>query len=77
MVDLSVLATSALLLGGSVLVIAQVDGQRPVVPALAAPLAPAAAPVETRVATAPAPGLAPAPRPAPRRVVVVRRSRPS
>ena len=78
--DLSVIATSALLLGGSVLVIARVDGQRPLAPA-PAPVevrtATTLAPVEVPVATAPAPGLAPAPRPAARRVVVVRRSRPS
>lgn len=78
--DLSVIATSALFLGGSVLVIARVDEQRPLRPALApfeVGIAPALAAVEAPVATAPAPGLAPAPRPAARRVVVVRRSRPS
>lgn len=80
--DLSVLGISAVVLGAAPLIAADVDAGRPrlVTPPLAAhttPSPPAAvARVQTPPEAAPAPALVPAPR-ATRRVVVVRRSRPS
>jgi len=69
LLDLSVIATSALVLGGAVLVVAAVDQSRPHAPA--APLSLVAA-----AAVPPVAGLTRAPAPA-RKVVVVRRSRAS
>jgi len=68
-VDCSVVAVAALVLGGATLVVADVDASRP-----RAPLAPES--ITLAASPAPAPGLTPAPRPA-RRVVVARRSRAS
>jgi len=92
LVDLSVVAMSALVLGGAMLVVADVDASRPtsaIVQATdldagsitglrGAPSAPPSIPTSrpATVATAAPAGLVPAPR-ATRRVVVVRRSRPS
>ena len=82
LVDLSVVATSALVLSGAMLVVVQVDTSLPRLSSAGphadvAPgpirLAPAAVPT---VATAPSAALVPAPR-ARQRVVVVRRSRAS
>ena len=68
-VDCSVVAVAALVLGGATLVVADVDASRP-----RAPLAPES--ITLAASPAPAPGLTPAPRPA-RRAAVVRRSRAS
>jgi hypothetical protein len=82
LVDLSVVATSALVLAGAMLVVVQVDTSLPRLSSAGphtdvAPgpirLAPAAVPT---VATAPSAALVPAPR-ARQRVLVVRRSRAS
>jgi hypothetical protein len=71
LVDLSVWALSAIVFGGSFLLASRVDRGR----ARHVSLEPSASP-ELAVATPPVPGLRPAPRIA-RRVVVVRRTRPS
>jgi len=68
LVDLSVIATSALVLGGAMLVVADVDRSRPHTPSVPETTA--------SVAVPPVSGLLPAPSPT-RRVVVVRRSRAS
>lgn len=73
LVDLSVIASSALALGGGFLVAAEVDRSRAAPAAITAVLA---EPASTIPGSAPIAGLEPAPRPA-RRVVVVRRSRAS
>jgi hypothetical protein len=69
LVDLSVIATSALVLGGAMLVVADFDRSRPQTPLVPETTA-------SSVGVPPASGLLPAPLPA-RRVVVVRRSRAS
>ncbi len=68
LVDLSVIATSALVLGGAMLVVADFDRSRPHTPSVPETTASLSVP--------PASGLLPAPRNA-RQVVVVRRSRSS
>ena len=69
LLSLSVIATSALVLGGAFLVVAAVDQSRP-----HAPMAPVS--IVEATAVPPVAGLVKAPTPA-RKVVVVRRSRPS
>ena len=73
LVDLSVIASSALTLGGGFLVAAEVDRSRAAPAAITVMFT---EPASTMAGSAPMAGLEPAPRPA-RRVVVVRRSRAS
>ena len=80
LVDLSVIAVSALVVGAGALIVADVDGQRPHAPA--APAIPWVAAETAVTATAPSPqtppfpGPQPAPRPA-KRIVYLRQTRPS
>lgn len=83
LVDLSVLAVSALVVGAGALIVADVDGQRPHAPAVPAVPSNQSMAAETAVpATAQSPqtppfqGLQPAPRPA-KRIVYLRQTRPS
>ena len=73
LVDLSVLAVSALVVGAGALIVADVDGQRSHAPSVPEAGVSATAPSPR---PPPLPGLQPAPRPA-KRIVYLRQTRPS
>lgn len=80
LIDLSVVAVSAVVVAAGALIVADVDGHAPRLPVVLSvatqPTAPSTSPTTAEALTPPVPGLEPAPRPT-KRIIYLRPTRPS